>query len=136
MRAGQRHGVGPLEIWYSFAVDRQVRLPLHLLRSTMTSWRRPPIAKLYVCFVFEAETRLPTESCLFRTARGVAARSSASDATASLFTEAPQASTVHCSHLQPLICSLKLFGEVCAKLAVAALKTQRFWCEAYERLSE
>ena len=51
------------------------------------------MAKLYVCFVFEAATRLPTESCLFITARGVAARSSASDETASLFTEAPQAST-------------------------------------------
>ena len=64
----------------------------HLLKSTMTSWRRLPIAKLYVCFVFEAETRLPTESWRLRTARG-AARSSASDATASLFTDAPQAST-------------------------------------------
>ena len=51
------------------------------------------MAKLYVCFVFEAATRLPTESWRWRTARGVAARSSASDATASLFTDAPQAST-------------------------------------------
>ena len=32
-------------------------MPLHLLRSTITSWRRLPIANLYVCFVFEAATR-------------------------------------------------------------------------------
>ena len=105
------------------------------------------MAKLYVCFVFEAETRLPTESCLFITARGVAARSSASDET-SLFTEAPQASTRSIVPLEMRAMRLCAAQTSCAapliallscvrKTSYAALTDARSWCGGVlERLSE
>ena len=64
-------------------------------------------------FRFGGGDALADRILALRTARGVAARSSASDATASLFTDAPQASTRSIAQNAMRLCAAQRTGPDC-----------------------